>query len=1034
MLSPSAQWLSLVRQQHTQLVVIALYVWNDSAVETYYFTSHEWAGSVGSSTINPCLISADGLGRSQDPRTREISIPSLEASFVLDEQWKTLLTAYGIKGTQLRVWYGMPEILTVADMMPIFGGVIEGVEAIREDGVLRLTVEPLENRLNQPVLGGWAALHLLQAAERIIRHLGVYVNGIDGTSLDPATYSASHSHWVVTRITEIGNGKGHGTIEGTRNAREELNEIAVMLDGLFCSDEAGVWGFRPFDAAASPVANWSDDDLDVFEVEDLYGNIANRVRVNAHREPSDDGPKYVAGYAEDDTDSQDRYGYVDPTGGLVPTIFAWSKDLQWHSGWALVQGDNWTASSPDGENTPGAGDGDTFQAHSATVFGMCGMRWSQREFIPDADVGVDEYYTDFPGGSHPSDAQLSSSRTAYLQIEDEIIEVDQCTPGTTHRAKVNYEAEVNREPFVHALLEEYPGIATFRVKNRGALGTTAAAHTIGTFTKIRDITIPVAMVKARIDRWVNGGTVVRVTTRSLEWMKIELGDLVTVTTDRFIGFGKDGLTTATKWEVIEKVPRPDDDHPHVEFRLAYAGETSPPSATVVGYLGYVRALSPFELALRGDVDQVAASIYVESGFGFVDDGGRDGTIQAGAAAGLYTRSQQLSDIPITFTASKDTYVTHDVATGRTITRETSVGAGTPTNIGATEVLLWVITTDASDITGTEDLRPTRSIRGQKVLDQTLGDNAVSLQNLGVINANPAFAVQTDTDRPPDGWEIKSPNAITWGTEVDLVSSPSESGTGSIAFPAVAASEPPTIQGVLKIPLKDYQLYRLSTNVRATRIDAGDIVRVYALVEYSGGDFAEYAFAGQLAAANVWEDSEIYFWGTTAPQCRLFAEKEDVSGFAAYVDHIILEEAMPEFLVGDPSHIYNGTPSTWVKMTSFVLSSSLFKGYNHGALWTAGSTDRLDVVARSGIARWQFDTLIEIDTDGVAEAALYVNGTISTLMARATRPDPTSDAVLMGSATLELEDGDYVELFVRSTDDFEILATLQSFFRGRQLKR
>ena len=1035
-ITPSAQWLALARQNHSPLVVVALYLWNGASVDTYYFTSAPWlCGGV----VNPCVVQIDGIGRSQDVKTREVSIDQLSLTCILDKQWESLVENYGIKGTQIRAWYGMPEITTTGDMLALWGGVVAEVDANVEERLITLVCKPLESKIRSTdVIGGWAACHPLQVAERICRYCGLDDNEIDTTALSPATHT-DISHWVVTRHTTIGGQQhGGGSVTSAVKGDQLMSQLAVILDGQLATDEEGKFGYFPYDDTASPSANWTDDDLEEVEVVSLYGDLANRVSVNSH--PSSDSPKLAGplagvltarfeprgGYSEDDEASQERFGWADPTGDqILRNIASWSLDLQFCPGEARLSGTSWD----DGTGYPSSGTPlptDTFAVAGRSSFAMAGARVAQRTSLTEAQWEAGTGYSQYPDTAQPSDAQLSDSRIAHLLIDDEIVTVDRATfPGPDFYTA--YDCEAWLVPVPQSVTDRYPSFIEYRLLARGQLGTDKQAHDADgkNTASVLDITIAVAMVKSRIERWANGGTRLRVTTRSLEWLKLQLGDLVTITTDRFLSYGHNGLTTATKWEVASKTPHIFGDNPHVEFELVYATETSPPTPSVVGYANSVRLLTERERAYLSGGGEYAATNFVEQGFDFTDDGGLVGTLGTGSASGWSIIAMLNTPVPITFTASKDNYVTIDVASGHIRLYPVTISAGVPSDLPPTDVVLWCITTDGSDITGTEDLRPTRSIRGQKVLDGTVGDHAVA-QTPGVLNANPFFDVQTDDERPPDGWEISDTDNATWDTDVKLSTSVTESGTNSLWFEDTTPSSDPVVQSTRKIPLRDYQLYRLSTTVRASSASAGNYVRAYAVVEYSGGDSTEYAINDELDSSGAWYTHETYFWGTTAPKCQLFASKKN-SAFNAYFDQLRLEEVMPEFALDTLTLGGSQLEDTWTKLTGTEI-------YDHGSLV---SSSRLTTDSR-GTTYWFFEARYGIDTsDGNTRLALYKNGSLEVVLDERTPPiingAEQDDYYVSGTAFMALADGDYIELYVYCDDDYDDSSTMtKTYFRGRQV--
>jgi len=101
------------------------------------------------------------------------------------------------------------------------------------------------------------------------------------------------------------------------------------------------------------------------------------------------------------------------------------------------------------------------------------------------------------------------------------------------------------------------------------------------FAKFWDVTILVDSVQRRMSRFKNGMARATIKT-TLNHADIQLGDFITLTTDLYTAYGRDGADSNVVWEVVSKTVDALADDPGCEFELAWVRDDgiTPPSSTL----------------------------------------------------------------------------------------------------------------------------------------------------------------------------------------------------------------------------------------------------------------------------------------------------------------------------------------------------------------------------------------------------------------------------------------------------------------------
>jgi hypothetical protein len=702
------------------------------------------------------------VGRASDPMTHRVTSKDLEVTMHLDGLLRSLIVSNGVIGAWVEVRLGEAS-LALADFTQIAGLMVDDIEI--ETGSVTLRCKTPESKLRDVyVAGSWIAAHPLEAAKDIIESS---VFSVDAPAFAPATYAGSISHYVVTNcavLTPLGGATGGVTAE--TNAAELLDEIAQILDGAFVANDSGEITFKRFDTTAAAVAHWTEDDISDFDVVTLYGNLTNVIDVLSHSEQlmapigsQATSGGYYCGIRRQDRSSQTRFGLVEPGVQTWYNRFHRKFETRWVSGGGNTYG-TVTAVSP--------GVGDTLHlavtGANLSNWGICGTRWPG-----------------FPAGAQPADAVPTTDRLVYLEIDSEIIACDAVTiPGVTARRSVQY-FDAATSTWATANVPDGVG---FRVAQRGALGTTATSHVYG--SAALDVTMQVALADAKLARFANGCFIVSCRT-DLSKMHVDLHDLVTLTTDRFVAHGHDGLNPLTKLEVIGKAIFPG----HIEWELAYATQDTLPEATKeIAFR--TTPNSSLRSLLAGAAAEESASLFVASGFKLIPDAGLGCVLSAGVVAGATTRSEQQADHPETLSPSKDTYIVRNVGVGGLSFIEQTAGSAPPT-YRADQLPLWKITTDATAITATVDLRQYGAISARHLTGGATAQHGVFVEYF---------------ERTPDEWHVIS-------------------GTGTVALVSTGQAGGKALQctGMVwrasrsLIPYDPSKLYRMRCRVRMTQRDS-----------------------------------------------------------------------------------------------------------------------------------------------------------------------------------------------------------------------
>lgn len=628
-----------------------------------------------------------------DPITRQTQIGSVTLEF--EDLWlRSILVANRLKGKKVSIKLGAKEV-SEANFVTTFTGIIEKIiPRAGNPPVIQVQVLDTFSWLKtHKITGVWFSKHPLEVIESILTRAGVPSSLIDSTSFDPSDSAYSTiSHLTVSRGGLRGSPQFSEGVNDPTEARELIDQLCELLNGQLIVNESGQVAFSLFDSTAASVADWTTDHILSIEQEEIDANVINRVTVHSAKRPDGQhGNEFQVNYSQNDTDSQSAYSYP----GESDRIYEQEFKTEWLN---VAHGNVYAGTGAPGTNTIGAAD-TSLQLCTYQLPAFSGCRQA--------------------GPSQPSDATLASGRVAYLQLmgggagtyQTEIVKVTAISFNTAYKGDIIY-----RDPdsTTDTITEPDGYIRCTLTVQRAQFGTTAVSgvKTIAAF----DITVPVYMADSRIERFGGGAPVVIVTTNFSEYDK-QVGDLVTITYDGYVSYGRDGLTTSTKWEIISKEEDLFGSTPQIRWKLMFAGTAVPTKTHLVRRAANDHIGAQMKDSLKNT--DVNRSI-VANGLVASKVTGLQAKLTAGTISNGATRTDIESDVTHTVTASKDTYVAVSRLTGAVAFVEVDNDDPEPTAPDDSDYVAKVVS-DGTEITSVDtSIRKTTAVSGAKLLESSTG--------------------------------------------------------------------------------------------------------------------------------------------------------------------------------------------------------------------------------------------------------------------------------------------------------------------------
>lgn len=475
------------------------------------------------------------ITRNMNPLTHKVRVGKVTLEFNKDLWFENIITNHRLRNKTIEILIGT-STLAEGDFEPYFAGVIGA--SLPKDS--RYTIQATSALLlprNFDLTGVWLGEHLLEIIEDIFAKSGMDTSHWVAADYDPTQYGSTISHWNTAAGAVHYNQDDAHREPGESVAA--INDLAMLLDAQIVEDEDGKIRMKRFDSSAAIVDTWFDEDMRDFEVLELDGNMINRAEISFTGSRTD---QPESRYQANETNSQASFGYPGGPDLIVPHSFS----------------SRWLNSKTTLRNTITEG-GLSIVLSGDDLYGFCGLRW------PDYARGAPV--------AQPATAALSGSRVGYIKIDDELIEINDLSVDTA----LEYPAVIIDPTDGSRTIQRLIVKATATVAGaaqRGVLGTTGAAHTLGAI--VTDYTIPVDIAERIIDRWYNGVPIIRCTT-NLSKYAVQNGDLLGIVTNRYLAFGKTSLTTAVKWEVMGKELTAAAEGTMITWWLAFAADTAAPA-------------------------------------------------------------------------------------------------------------------------------------------------------------------------------------------------------------------------------------------------------------------------------------------------------------------------------------------------------------------------------------------------------------------------------------------------------------------------
>lgn len=514
------------------------------------------SGAVPLFDLPNSVDSVSMIGSRIDPFSREFSSTSMDILFADDGALRDFATLNWLKGKQVQVYLGSPE-LDIEDFESRFRGIIDDV--IPDEGSIVLRCSDLSSTIRDTkATGDWINYHPLS----VIRSLGGNIaldSGImfDVDSFIPSVGDEPRRHWRISRTKALdaygGPGGGAalpswmGALDEPINAMRIMDDMLLLLGGALVVNRRGDMVYRRFDRFAPSVRTLTVDDIDQIEQVDSAAHLYNRFTMSF--------------LMDSEQPNQIRSGQASNTPFDVYT-----------------QGTHQTTYSVTAFDLPAA---------QELAFPGTGARVIETEVETAWLNGLTRLLTTIPFAAAPGaffslyipdlvgfpSAELDAAHRAIFLIGNELIEADMVARGTFE--VMLPPGRVRSGGLNRAFNYEY------RISQRGVLGTEILAHNAQEY--VVDFTIPVAATLDKILRFSRGIPILEFTA-SMRHLDLELGDQIRI--DDSVVLLPNIPTVDVprqRWEIVGKDEDPSGDRPQIKFRIAGIGRGNP--APIVQTIG-----------------------------------------------------------------------------------------------------------------------------------------------------------------------------------------------------------------------------------------------------------------------------------------------------------------------------------------------------------------------------------------------------------------------------------------------------------------
>jgi hypothetical protein len=633
------------------------------------------------------VASVAGVSSTLDIFERKISAAKASVTFVPDGLARSWIIGYRLKGKLIRITLGATALAAV-DYASVFVGVIDEAE-IRADGVVELKCLNALGYLRglRATLPGkyFVCKHPAQVMVEILVASGLHTDLYNTDSFAPGEGQFdSIAHFAAsTRLDDELK---------TVDALEALEQLALLMDAALIVSDEGVLTCQVYNPAASVSDTWTEDDFDAdsLEIVEMEGNAINEVTVDMAPGGTDQSQ-----YKTIDAASQTALAAY----GATKKVCAKEFESKWINATAILSGANLAS---------GTGVGGTFNVVYAQ--GLCGSVW--------------EGYPDLAQATY---APLSAAKPAYLRLvlrgneKSEPSEVIKVTASSA--SAVDYQTE-NSEDGVTSTDEYSVHAIQYTIAARGAVPLTWEKDK----TLVQDVTIARHIGESLVSRHGYGTPVIRLRTNMLKH-SIVPGNFVAVVTPRYAAYGDDGLTTATKWEVIGKDVQGEGADVGITWTLAKVYKTTPPAPTLT-YAGWRPGRPGLGVNVAGSIfDRAVHSYKVTGGAASIGTGLTVDVAELTVDVGS-TRTRMPART-VRVLASKDSYLHFNPRTKLYGVQAVANGAAAPTQ-SPDVVLLAKAVSGAATVSLVTNYTSTEAFAASVVTETAIGPLAVTEGKLGAL--------------------------------------------------------------------------------------------------------------------------------------------------------------------------------------------------------------------------------------------------------------------------------------------------------------
>jgi len=493
---------------------------------------------LSSISVNPAEI---------DPWSRRVSVGDWSIVFV-DEarqvgRFRALAASTVLRNKRVTIQFGEAS-LDAADYEDLCASRI--VESWHpEIGAITLQVlDPNGEILDFPADSFQAPAHPL----RVVREIYSYPGRLNTASLNEKLYTST-SHFVVSRHPWLPDQASYSWMtpaddQSPIRINGAVNELCELVNGSLVPWEDGSMRFISYDRTATADRVFSAYEISDFEQgDDPHQDVANYISVYGRAQDGSPMRYFDGSNADSITAFSDPDGY---SGSIARTIP--DADLRqpgssvsahpWLNGFSVVY-----PSSVGATRSMDATETDLW-INLPLWRGFCGTAIE--------DASGNKIPAPATPTQQPEHCLNGTTRVSYLLLTDHGL-----SSAPTRPVYEIVKATAFAYDTARGSTGAYWQFGHFTVE-RGQMGTSAVDWTTAQ-DQLKlwcyDITIPVWLVEQRLDRFAFGAPQVSFTVPSRH-ADIQLGDVVALDSlSRYLGYGSDGLTDSTIFEVISIEPR-----------------------------------------------------------------------------------------------------------------------------------------------------------------------------------------------------------------------------------------------------------------------------------------------------------------------------------------------------------------------------------------------------------------------------------------------------------------------------------------------